>query len=44
VNYLDRGDEHRTEAVFGPNFQRLVEVKRNYDPENIFRHNANIRP
>jgi FAD/FMN-containing dehydrogenase len=44
VNYLDQGDEHRTEAVFGPNFQRLVEVKRNYDPENIFRHNANIRP
>jgi FAD/FMN-containing dehydrogenase len=44
VNYLDQGDEHRTEAVYGPNFQRLVEVKRMYDPENIFRHNANIRP
>ena len=44
VNYLDQGDEHRTEAVYGPNFQRLVEVKRMYDPENIFQHNANIRP
>ena len=44
VNYLDQGDEQRTEAVYGPNFARLVEIKRIYDPENIFRHNANIRP
>ena len=44
VNYLDQGDDHRTEAVYGPNFQRLVEVKRLYDPENVFQHNANIRP
>ena len=44
VNYLDQGDEHRTEAVYGPNFQRLVEVKRMYDPGNFFQHNANIRP
>ena len=44
VNYLDQGDEGRTEAVYGPNFGRLVEVKRIYDPENAFRHNANIRP
>jgi FAD/FMN-containing dehydrogenase len=44
VNYLDQGVEYRTEAVYGPNFQRLVEVKRIYDPENLFRHNTNIRP
>jgi FAD/FMN-containing dehydrogenase len=44
VNYLDQDDEHRTEAVYGPNLRRLVEVKRAYDPENLFRHNANIRP
>jgi FAD/FMN-containing dehydrogenase len=44
VNYLDQGDEHRTEAVYGPNYQRLVEVKRIYDPDNVFRHNTNIRP
>jgi len=25
-------------------YQRLVEVKRQYDPENIFRHNVNIDP
>lgn len=44
VNYLDQDDETRTEAVYGPNFRRLVEVKRSYDPDNLFRHNANIRP
>jgi FAD/FMN-containing dehydrogenase len=44
VNYLDQDDEHRTEAVYGANFQRLVEIKRAYDPDNVFRHNANIRP
>jgi len=44
VNYMDQGDEGRTEAAYGPNFRRLVEAKRTYDPENVFRHNANIRP
>jgi FAD/FMN-containing dehydrogenase len=44
VNYLDRGDEDRMAAVFGPNYQRLVAVKRIYDPDNVFCHNANIRP
>jgi hypothetical protein len=44
VNYLDQGDDHRTEAIYGANFHRLVDVKRRYDPDNVFRHNANIRP
>jgi FAD/FMN-containing dehydrogenase len=44
VNYLDQGDEQRTEAVYGANFGRLVEIKRAYDPDNVFRHNANILP
>jgi FAD/FMN-containing dehydrogenase len=44
VNYLDQGDEHRTEAIYGANYRRLVEIKRRYDPENVFHYNANIRP
>ena len=44
VNYMDQGDEDRTEATYGPNLRRLVAVKRTYDPENVFRSTANIRP
>jgi FAD/FMN-containing dehydrogenase len=45
VNYLD-GDE-RADAVrsaYGPNYERLVEIKRRYDPQNLFRLNQNIVP
>lgn len=31
-------------AQFGANLERLVEVKRRYDPSNMFRVNNNIRP
>ena len=29
---------------YGANFDRLVEVKQAYDPDNLFRSNRNIRP
>jgi len=34
----------RIEAAYGDNFARLVEVKRAWDPENVFRMNKNIAP
>jgi FAD/FMN-containing dehydrogenase len=37
-------DEERVRATYGTNFDRLVEVKEEYDPENFFRSNRNIRP
>ncbi len=45
VNFLmdDESDE-RIEATYGPNFKRLGEVKKKYDPTNLFRVNQNIRP
>jgi FAD/FMN-containing dehydrogenase len=45
LNYL--GDDQGTDAIrgaYGANYDRLVELKRRYDPENVFRHNHNIEP
>ena len=30
--------------AFGVNYQRLADLKRQYDPTNLFRHNQNITP
>jgi FAD/FMN-containing dehydrogenase len=37
-------NEERLRATYGSNFDRLVEIKERYDPENLFRSNRNIRP
>jgi FAD/FMN-containing dehydrogenase len=45
LNYL--GDDQAEEAIldaYGPNYERLREAKRRYDPENVFRLNHNIAP
>jgi len=33
----------RVRATYGANFDRLVEGKETYDPDNVFRVNRNIR-
>jgi FAD/FMN-containing dehydrogenase len=45
LNYL--GDDQADDAIrdaYGPNYDRLREVKRRYDPDNVFRLNHNIVP
>jgi len=45
VNYL--GDDETGDpiaAAYGPNYQRLREIKAKYDPSNFFHVNQNIRP
>jgi FAD/FMN-containing dehydrogenase len=45
VNFLsDEGPARVREAYPGPTWDRLVEVKRRYDPGNLFRRNQNIPP
>jgi FAD/FMN-containing dehydrogenase len=45
VNFLgDEGPARVREAYPGPTWDRLVEVKRRYDPDNLFRRNQNIPP
>ncbi len=45
LNYL--GDDQAEDAIraaYGPNYDRLREVKRRYDPDNVFHLNHNIVP
>lgn len=45
VNFMmDDEKSGRLEATYGANYQRLVDVKRKYDPTNLFRVNQNIPP
>ena len=47
VNYLNTDEvfeESAVSAAFGPNWKRLREVKRKYDPENVFHLNQNVKP
>jgi FAD/FMN-containing dehydrogenase len=44
VNYLADDESGRVASAYGPNLDRLVEVKRRYDPDNLFRLNHNIDP
>ncbi len=42
VNFIPADETDRIRSAFGPNYARLVETKRRYDPQNLFRLNQNI--
>ena len=44
VNLLADDEHDRVPAAYGGNYARLVELKRNWDPGNVFRSNHNIPP
>ena len=44
VNQLGDTSEELVRAAYGPNYPRLVEIKKKYDPTNVLRLNQNIKP
>jgi FAD/FMN-containing dehydrogenase len=44
VNMIMKEGEGRVRAIYGPNYDRLAEVKAKYDPGNLFHVNQNIKP
>ena len=44
INFASGDDQSKVAANYGANFARLQEVKRRYDPNNLFHLNQNIKP
>lgn len=44
VNQLGDTSDQLVRSGYGPNYARLVEIKKKYDPNNVLRLNQNIKP
>ena len=44
VNFMTEEETDRIGAAYGPGYERLVQVKNKFDPQNLFRLNQNIKP
>jgi FAD/FMN-containing dehydrogenase len=44
VNFMTQEEQDRVRSAYGSNYDRLVTLKRKYDPNNLFRLNQNIQP
>jgi len=44
INFMTEDETDRIAAAYGSNYARLAQIKRRYDPDNIFHMNQNIKP
>ena len=44
VNFQMQETGDRVRAMYGPNYDRLAQIKGHYDPDNAFSVNQNITP
>jgi FAD/FMN-containing dehydrogenase len=44
INFMSQDDEGKVAQNYAPNYARLQAAKRNYDPDNLFHVNQNIKP
>ena len=44
INFLTDDETDRTESAYGETYGRLRQLKKQYDPNNLFRVNQNIKP
>ena len=44
INFLTQEEADRIAFAYGGTYTRLVEIKKKYDPTNLFRMNQNIKP
>ncbi|EGQ8097499.1 FAD-linked oxidase [Vibrio parahaemolyticus] len=44
INFLTQDEAERTESAYGPTYAHLQQIKKKYDPTNLFRMNQNIKP
>jgi FAD/FMN-containing dehydrogenase len=44
INFMPADEADRVQQAYGGSYRRLAELKRRYDPSNLFRMNQNVTP
>jgi len=44
VNFMTEEEKDRVAKAYGSNYDRLIQIKKKFDPDNLLRYNQNIKP